>query len=86
MLVSSQCEQTTTKEIETDIYPSIATNFYYLWGAIKDFVDGNQITKLTTQKITDQFGNLVSDGTLVAFYITTVNMVLKPMLLLTESL
>jgi hypothetical protein len=66
--------------------PSLQISITYR-GAIKDFVDGNQITKLTTQKITDQFGNLVSDGTLVAFYITTVNMVLKPMpLLLTESL
>lgn len=78
MLVSSQCEQTTTKEIETDIYPSIATNFSITYERNHDFADGNQITKLTTSKITDQFGNLVSDGTLVAFYITTVtNMVLK---------
>jgi len=78
MLVSSQCEQTTTKEIETDIYPSIATNFSITYERNHDFADGNQITKLTTSKITDQFGNLVSDGTLVAFYITTAtNMVLK---------
>lgn len=78
MLVSSQCEQTTTKEIETDIYPSIATNFSITYERNHDFADGNQITKLTTSKITDQFGNLVSDGTLVAFYITNAtNMVLK---------
>ncbi|WP_418262020.1 hypothetical protein [Flavobacterium faecale] len=78
MLVSSQCEQTSTREIETDIYPSIATDFNIRYERNHDFADGNQITKLITTSITDQYGNQVSDGTLVTFYITnSSNIVLK---------
>ena len=71
LLASSQCENTTTKEIETDIYPSIATDFAIKYERNHDFADGNQITKLITNEIKDQYGNLVSDGTMVEFKILT---------------
>ena len=34
-----------------------------------DFADGNQIIKFKSDKIKDEFGNVVSDGTLVTFMI-----------------
>lgn len=70
LLASTQCERTTTKEIETDIYPSIPTNFIIKYERNHEFADGNQITKFITNQIRDQYGNLVSDGTMVEFKIT----------------
>ncbi|WP_445711577.1 hypothetical protein [Flavobacterium sp.] len=78
LLVSSRCDSTTTKEIETEIYPSIATDFKIDYSRNHEFADGNQITTLFTSVITDKYNNIVSDGTFVSFHITTSeNMVLK---------
>lgn len=72
-LVSTECNNTATKEIETEVYPNIATNFSINYKRNHEFADGNQITTLSTSIIKDQFDNIVSDGTLVAFIITTQN-------------
>ncbi|UQD55854.1 hypothetical protein [Flavobacterium sp. K5-23] len=78
MLVSSVCDKTSTKEVETDIYPSIATDFEINYSQNHEYADGNQITTLKTNTIKDEYNNLVSDGTLVAFHIENNNkMVLK---------
>lgn len=78
LLVSTQCEATVTKEIETEIYSNIATNFTINFARNHEFADGNQITKFTTSIIKDEFGNTVSDGTMVSFIIKTKNnLVLK---------
>lgn len=78
LLVSSECDRIATKEIETEIYPNIATNFTINYARNHEFADGNQITHFTTSIIKDQFGNTVSDGTLVSFLIKTKNnLVLK---------
>jgi len=73
LLVSTECNSTATKEIETEVYPNIATNFTITAARNHDFADGNQITIFTTSIIKDQFGNVVSDGTMVTFIITTKN-------------
>ncbi|CAH0334528.1 hypothetical protein FVB9288_00114 [Flavobacterium sp. CECT 9288] len=73
MLISTQCNTALSKEFETDITPSIATNFTIDYARNHQFADGNQITKLRTSVIKDQFGNLVGDGTLVTFQVTTKN-------------
>jgi hypothetical protein len=73
MLVSSQCDKIETKEIETEIYPNLANNFTINYKRNHEFADGNQITHFTTSVIKDQFGNTVSDGTLVTFIIKTKN-------------
>jgi len=76
MLVSTECEKTDSKEFETDIRPSIGKDFSINFSRNHKFADGNQITKLETSIIRDQFGNLVGDGTLVTFQITTKNDIL----------
>lgn len=73
MLVTSECNKTSSKEIETEIYPSIATNFNITYSRNHDYADGNQITKIISSSIKDQYGNTVADGTLVAFQVITKN-------------
>ncbi len=73
MLVSSQCNSTSSKEFETEITPSVATNFSIQATRNHAFADGNQITTLETTIIRDQYNNIVADGTLVTFQITTKN-------------
>jgi hypothetical protein len=78
ILLSSECEKTITKEYDAVIYPGIATNFIVNYTRHHEYADGNQITTLKTSIIRDKFGNIVSDGTMVSFMITTQNkMVLK---------
>jgi prophage maintenance system killer protein len=73
ILVSTECKNTASKEIETEVYPNIATNFSINYIRNHEFADGNQITTLTTSIIKDYYDNVVSDGTLVSFIITTQN-------------
>ncbi|WP_298147736.1 hypothetical protein [Flavobacterium sp.] len=78
ILVSTECENTVSKEIETEVYPNIATDFSINYSRNHEFADGNQLTRFSTSIIRDQFGNVVSDGTLVYFIIRTKeNMLLK---------
>lgn len=78
ILLSTECEKTITKEYDAVIYPGIATNFTINYSRNHEFADGNQITTLKTSIVRDKFGNIVSDGTMVSFMITTKNnMVLK---------
>jgi hypothetical protein len=69
ILVTSACNGTTSKELTTIVYPSNSTNFKI--GAFRDhdYADGNQILKLRSDIIYDEFRNVVSDGTLVTFVI-----------------
>ncbi|MBT8316495.1 MAG: hypothetical protein HKP59_02600 [Lutibacter sp.] len=78
ILVSSSCNSTNSNELTTIIYPSNPTNFIISFNRNHDFADGNQITELTTSKIVDEFGNTISDGTMVVFNIVnTENTILK---------
>jgi hypothetical protein len=73
MLVSSECNKIETKEIETEIYPNLAKDFTISFTRNHEFADGNQISHFTTSLIKDQFGNIVSDGTMTTFIIKTKN-------------
>jgi hypothetical protein len=73
IVVSTECKNIATKEIETEVYPNIATNFSINYTRNHDYADGNQITILSTSIIKDQYNNVISDGTLVAFIITNKN-------------
>lgn len=78
ILLSSECAKTITKEYDAVIYPAIATNFVINYTRHHEYADGNQITTLKSSIIRDKFGNVISDGTMVTFIITTQNkMVLK---------
>ena len=69
ILVSSSCKTTNSNELTTVIYPSNPTNFLISFNRNHNFADGNQITEITTSKILDEFGNTISDGTIVEFNI-----------------
>lgn len=73
IFISSQCDKTATKEIETKVYPNNATNFQIFFTQDHSYADGNQITSFSTSIIKDKFNNMVSDGTLVSFIIKTKN-------------
>lgn len=78
ILVSSSYITTNSNELTTVIYPSNPTNFVISFNRNHSFADGNQITELTTSKLLDEFGNTISDGTIVEFNIvTTENTILK---------
>ena len=76
MLVSTECNNTDSKEFETEIKPSIGEDFTISFSRNHSFADGNQITSLTTSIIRDRYGNLVGDGTLVTFQVVTKDNIL----------
>lgn len=78
LLTSVTCMDTETKETETDIYATVPINFTINYTRNHAFADGNQATTLTSSVIKDKFGNIVGDGTMVTYIVTTSqNTVLK---------
>lgn len=73
ILVSSECNGTTSKELATIVYPNNATNFKISASSAHNYADGNQILTFKSDIIKDKFGNEVSDGTLVTFVIKNQN-------------
>lgn len=71
ILVTALCNGTTSKELTTIVFPANATDFEINAIRDHDFADGNQIIKFKSNKIKDEFGNVISDGTLVTFIIKT---------------
>ena len=53
-----------------NIVPAIPTNFKINAHRIHNYADGNQITTFKTSVIKDRYNNIVSDGTLVTFFVT----------------
>ncbi|WP_282116109.1 hypothetical protein [Cellulophaga baltica] len=69
ILVTAACNGTPSKELTTIVFPSNSTSFKITAFQDHDYADGNQILKLRSDIIKDEFGNTVSDGTLVTFII-----------------
>ena len=69
ILVTALCNGTTSNELTTIVFPANSTDFKINAIMDHDFADGNQIIKFKSDKIKDEFGNVVSDGTLVTFMI-----------------
>ncbi|MDN3595098.1 hypothetical protein [Zunongwangia endophytica] len=67
--VSSNVLGVNSIELTTNVFPSNATDFEISSFRNHDFADGNQIAEFTTSEIKDEWGNIISDGTLVSFYI-----------------
>ncbi len=70
MLISSECLDLNSKEYDVNVVPAIPTNFKITAERIHDYADGNQITTFKTSIIKDRYDNIISDGTLVTFFIT----------------
>ena len=69
MLVTASCNNTDSKELTTIVYPSNAIDFTITSKRDHQYADGNQIITFSSSVITDQFNNIISDGTLVSFII-----------------
>ncbi|MBU3821261.1 Ig-like domain-containing protein [Flavobacteriaceae bacterium XHP0103] len=70
ILVASECLDKDSKEYTIDVMPAIPTNFTISYQQNHNYADGNQITTFSTSIIKDRYGNIVSDGTYVQFFIT----------------
>ena len=71
ILVTAECNGTTSKELATIVYPNNATNFSISSASAHNYADGNQIITFTSDIIKDEYGNIVTNGTLVTFVIKT---------------
>ncbi|TXE14994.1 hypothetical protein FUA26_00355 [Seonamhaeicola algicola] len=69
ILVTSESNGTTSKELTTIVFPSNAEDFKITASSAHNYADGNQIITFKSNIIKDKYGNTVSDGTLVNFII-----------------
>jgi len=78
IIMSSGCLGINSKEYDVSVLPSVPTDFTINYERHHNYADGNQITNFITSVIKDEYGNLVSDGTFVQFFIhNTSNTILK---------
>ncbi len=78
ILISSECLSKNSKEYDVNVMPAIPTDFTITYNRNHEYADGNQITNFSTSIIKDKYGNIVSDGTYVDFFITNAsNHILK---------
>lgn len=57
-----------SKELVVDVFPDTAIDFELNIDQNHTYADGNELTTLSTSQIKDQQGNVMTDGTLVTFY------------------
>lgn len=69
ILVSNSSKNLQAKEMISDVYPSIASDFEIRIEREHDYADGNMVSRIITSKIMDEYGNIVSDGTAVEFLV-----------------
>ncbi|WP_111309967.1 hypothetical protein [Confluentibacter sediminis] len=73
ILIASECLDTDSKEYTVNVMPAIPTNFTISYQQNHHYADGNQITTFSTSIIKDRYGNIVSDGTYVEFFIANAS-------------
>ncbi len=69
ILATASVDNSYSKELTTIVYPANATDFTIDYQREHSYADGNQSISFSTSNITDQYGNKVSDGTLVTFMV-----------------
>lgn len=78
ILVSSESLGANSKEYDVNVLPANPTDFTISYQRHHMYADGNQITTFSTSAIKDDYGNIVSDGTYVEYYIRNdSNVILK---------
>lgn len=70
MLISSESLGTNSKEFTVNVTAAIPKNFSISAKRPHDYADGNQVTTFSTSMLKDRYNNVVSDGTLVTFFIS----------------
>lgn len=68
-LISSSSSETNSKEFTIDAVPTVPESFTISAEQNHNYADGNQITTFSTSILKDKYGNVVSDGLYVAFFI-----------------
>ena len=71
ILSSVSYQDSQSKELSIKLWPQKATDFEISYEQAHPYADGHQLLTLSTSRITDSYGNTISDGTLVNFEITT---------------
>lgn len=69
LITGSTLQQISSKELVVDIFPDIAVPFKIETSSNHNYADGNEIIILQTDQIKDSHGNIMTDGTLVTFFI-----------------
>ena len=69
LITGSTLQQISSKELIVDIFPDIAVPFKITKSSNHNYADGNEIIILQTDQIKDSHGNIMTDGTLVTFFI-----------------
>ncbi|MCW5518603.1 hypothetical protein J1N09_02040 [Aureitalea sp. L0-47] len=57
------------REMESEVHPSKPVDFTISAKREHDYADGNRLVRLSTSVLRDNYGNVISDGTLVTFEI-----------------
>ncbi len=71
MLASLAFGNSESKELSVKVRPGNATDFELDLERIHSYADGHQLLTIRTSRISDQYGNTISDGTLVNFVAQT---------------
>jgi len=70
ILMTSECLGLNSKEHDVNVLAHVPKNFKVSYNRNHSYADGNQITTFSTSILKDKYGNIVSDGTYVEFFIT----------------
>lgn len=71
ILLAASAQDIFSKEFTVDVKAGMALDFTLSRKRNHNYADGNQLVTFYTSILKDIYGNIVSDGTLVNFYITT---------------
>ena len=70
MLASAAYKDSQSKELSIQLWPQKAMDFEISYERAHPYADGHQLLTLSTSRITDTYGNTISDGTSVNFEIS----------------
>ena len=71
LLASVAYENSQSKELSIQVRPDNAIDFEVDFERVHPYADGHQLITLSSSRITDSYGNTISDGTLVNYEIKT---------------
>ncbi|WP_025741608.1 hypothetical protein [Aquimarina pacifica] len=69
LLLSSQVKETYSKEHAIKVFPAFPEDFTISYMRKHRYADGNQVINFKTSIVNDQYGNSISDGTMVNFIV-----------------
>ncbi len=69
MSTASTLKTASSRELVADIFPDVAQDFSITASSHHNYADGNELITFETSQIRDAHGNIMTDGTLITFYI-----------------